>query len=98
MPIRYRQIENLPWVEKGREWKYILEDALEDRFKPEFGQPYWVIYDNGCITEWTWEGDQTDLLIYAFCNCFPTRELAESASKEVRSLLHEIQLRNYDKS
>lgn len=60
------------------EW---FEEVKETGWKPEKGDEYWTIYNNGNIDKSTWNDDCTDKERYKMGNCHRTEEDAKHAKK-----------------
>lgn len=71
----------------GKEWDAEKKHLVKWRWKPKFGEDYWVATGLGALQSFIWSGDMIDKAYYDFGNCFPTREEAETMAKEIKKLL-----------
>lgn len=64
---------------------------MTERWKPEFGDVYWVVTSRGDVTDCRcWHADWFDTGQYTFGNCFRTEEEAETAAEKVKALLLDL--------
>lgn len=66
-------------VDKGNKQKSV-------RYKPQIDERYWYVDAEGIVSSYGWENDNIDNEIFAFNNCFPTKEEAEAVAKKKRVL------------
>lgn len=64
---------------------------MTERWKPEFGDVYWVVTSKGYGTSCsTWHADWFDTFQFNFGNCFRTQEEAKVAAEKVKALLLDL--------
>lgn len=71
----------------GKEWDADKKKLMNWKWKPKFGDDYWVATGLGTLQSFIWSGDMIDKAYYDFGNCFPTREEAETMAKKIKKLL-----------
>jgi hypothetical protein len=57
-----------------------LKSQKDERFKPEIGEVYWFIKDNGQADYNHWTNDTFDVHVWDNFNCYETEELATKAA------------------
>lgn len=60
-----------------------IEAEQPKRWKPKYGETYWVVYSNGIIGDAHWGSDSDDNWRYLTSNCFKTKEEAEEYKKQI---------------
>lgn len=61
------------------------------RWKPEKGERYFFVGDNGMVNFTYWENYEVDYDYYRFGNCFYTEKEAEKALEKVKETLLKCQ-------
>ena len=54
------------------------------RFKPEFGQQYWVVITDAFTNSYIWQDDEEDSMFLEIGNCYPTKERAQEIAHNRR--------------
>lgn len=62
------------------------QDADNGLWVPKLEDSYYYVTERGWVFGEYWLGDPKDLRRFKFGNCFPTKELAESHARRVRSM------------
>lgn len=70
----------------GKEWDAEKKKIVEWKWKPKFGELFWVVSGLGDVTNFTWCDDIIDKKCYNLGNCFLTREEAETMAKKIKKL------------
>lgn len=71
----------------GKEWDAERKKLVNWKWKPKFGEEYFVVNTLGRIDNYRWDDDIVDNGFYNVGNCFPTREEAETMAKKIKKLL-----------
>ncbi len=75
-----RQLQILRDIAKKTQQQPKLE-----RWKPEEGQDYWVLYSDGSIADEAWHDQDEDKDYYNNFNCFQTKEEAKKEALRTRA-------------
>ena len=70
----------------GKDWDAEKKKLVEWKWKPKFGEEYFVVNTLGRVDYYKWEDDIIDNGVYDLGNCFPTREEAETMAKKIKKL------------
>ena len=55
----------------------IIEEKKQGRWKPDFDEEYWYIYNSGEVDCYTWVDDNVDNFLYLTKNVFKTKQEAQ---------------------
>lgn len=69
----------------GRDWDP-EKKLVKWKWKPKFGEQYWVADATGRVDRYGWEDDTFDNGFYNLGNCFATRKEAEAMAKKFKKL------------
>lgn len=75
-------------VESNTEY---FEEVKPERWKPEEGEQFWFVCQDGMAGISTWQDSLSYLYPYSFGNCFQTEEQAREASVRVQQTLMDYQ-------
>lgn len=70
----------------GKDWDAEKKKLVEWKWKPKFGEEYFVVNTLGRVDYYKWEDATVDNDFYNLGNCFPTREEAETMAEKVMKL------------
>ncbi|MCI7599315.1 MAG: hypothetical protein MSS96_11470 [Bacteroidales bacterium] len=70
----------------GRDWDPEKKKLVKWKWKPKFGEQYWVADATGRVDRYGWEDDTLDNGFYNLGNCFATRKEAEAMAKKFKKL------------
>ena len=79
---RFRELLN----KHGKEWDADKKKLVNWKWKPKFGEEYFVVNTLGRIDHCIWTNGTVDNGYYDLGNCFPTREEAETMAKKIKKL------------
>lgn len=73
--------------EHGKDWDADKRQFVKWIWKPEEGEPYWMINSNGTVDTYCWCDDPMDNSRFNFGNCFKTKKEAKAMAKTFNQLL-----------
>lgn len=72
---------------RGKEWDAEKKHLVKWRWKPKFGEEYFVVNTIGRIDNYRWDDDTVDNGFYNLGNCFATLKEAQVAREKFMKLL-----------